>query len=58
MSGSSEDKKELKEVVRKVIFVHDHSPLAQDCNPGCGRYELGKQLTSYDPAQKKAVPVK
>ena len=35
------------------IFVHDHSPLASDCNNKCGWYELGIQLTFYDASAKK-----
>ncbi|MBI2624971.1 MAG: hypothetical protein HYW70_01375 [Candidatus Nealsonbacteria bacterium] len=45
----------LKEKGGEKIFVHDHSPFARDCNEYCGWYEIGKQLTRYDPLSKKQV---
>ncbi|MGA3020834.1 MAG: hypothetical protein ABSD68_02700 [Candidatus Micrarchaeales archaeon] len=48
----------LKDTLRPAqIFVHDHSPLAKDCNPKCGWYALGKQLTSYNLAKKTQVKI-
>jgi hypothetical protein len=59
MSKSEDADKDsaLKKVVR-TGFLHNHGPFEKDCNSGCGVYEIGRQITSYDPAQKKHVPIK
>jgi hypothetical protein len=59
MAEDERDKKsELALLARGLVFVHAHGGFAEDCNPHCGHYNIGKQVTTYDPAQKKFVPVK
>jgi hypothetical protein len=40
---------------KRKMYVHDHSPLAKECNVGCGWYELGEQLTFYSATLKRGV---
>ena len=41
----------------KKAFLHNHGVFTYDCNDGCGWYEVGQQLTKYDPETKKQVVV-
>ena len=43
----------ISQVFPTRVFLHNHGVFDSDCNEKCGWYEIGRQLTTYDPEAKK-----
>lgn len=48
---------ELALLEKGQVFVHAHGGFASDCNPLCGHYKVGEQLTRYNPGTHKLESV-